>query len=215
MSIIGIFNKSRPQIRGIFFDAILEESSELPTVVSEYPLENGYTANDNAITRPLVVIMTVAISDNPIKTLMAQAGQFSTLGGIGAGLAAGAVGSLLGGSAAALAGVAASIGLSVTASGNKRSQEALDGMRWSQRNSEILTVIDSAGTSYDNMIITNTRTQRNKENEGGLELVVEMRQLVLVNANRSAEVINANLPPNDTASTQGQATINRGEVSLQ
>lgn len=146
---------------------------------------------------------------------MAQAGQFSALGGIGAGVAAGAVGSLLGGGTAALAGVAASIGLSVTASGNKRSQEALDGMRWSQRNSEILTVIDSAGASYDNMIITNTRKQRNKENEGGLELVVEMRQLVLINANRSADVTNANLPQNDTAATQGQATINRGEVSLQ
>ncbi|KGA39091.1 phage baseplate protein [Pectobacterium carotovorum] len=215
MSIVGIFNKSRPQIRGIFFDAILEESSELRTDISEYPLETGATANDNAVTRPMTVTMTVAISDNPVKALMAQAGQLSTLGGIGAGVAAGAVGSLLGGGTAALAGVAASIGLSVTASGNKRSQEALDGIRWSQRNNEILTIIDSAGASYDNMIITNTRTQRNKENEGGLELVVEMRQLVLINANRSPEAINANLPQNDTATTQGQANVHLGEVTPQ
>lgn len=41
MSLIGIFTKMRPQIGELYFDALLEESSELTTEVSEYPLEDG------------------------------------------------------------------------------------------------------------------------------------------------------------------------------
>ncbi|MGQ5289818.1 phage baseplate protein [Pectobacterium actinidiae] len=220
MSIVGIFNKTRPQISGLFFDAILEESTELRTDVSEYPLENAITANDNAVVRPLYVTMTVALSDNPVKTLMAEAGQYSTIAGIGAGVGVGVVGSVLGGGAAALVGVAASIGLATVPSGDKRSQTVLAAIREIQTGTPDKPgnqIIDVIGTkaAYKNMIITNTRTVTNKENEGGLELVVEMRQLVLIDRNHDAETINANLPAGDTAATQGQATIHRGEVTPQ
>ncbi|MCC8375506.1 hypothetical protein CKY10_01340 [Photorhabdus sp. HUG-39] len=214
MSIVGIFNKTRPQIRGIFFDAILEESSELRTDISEYPLENAMTANDNAVTRPLTVTMTVAVSDNPIKALIAETGQYSGILGVGAGVATGLAASVLPGGVAALAGVAASIGFSVAPLGEKRSQTILEEIRWSQRNNEILTVTGTSAV-YDNMIITNTRTTKNKDNQGGLELVVEMRQLKILKREHDADTINANLPTGDSASTQGQATINHGKVLLQ
>ncbi|MEI7210799.1 phage baseplate protein [Pectobacterium carotovorum] len=214
MSIVGVFDKSRPEIGGIFFDAILEESSELRTDVSEYPLETGQTANDNAVTRPMTVTMTVAISDNPVKALMAEAGQFSGIAGIGAGVAVGAVGSILGGGAAALAGLAASAGLAFAASGSKRSESALLEIRKLQVEKSILTVV-GVNSSYDDMIITNTRVQKNKQNEGGQEIVVEMRALLIKNRNDSAATTNRNLPAGDSAATQGQVNVNLGEVTPQ
>ncbi|MEQ4511750.1 MAG: phage baseplate protein [Dickeya sp.] len=215
MSIVGVFNKTRPQIRGIYFDAVLEEASELRTDVSEYPLDNGATANDNAVTRPLTLIMTVAVSDNPVKTLMANAGQFSTIAGMGAGAAVGLGSSFLPGAAAAAVGVAASVGLSFVPASLKRSTNTLDELRWSQRHHEVMTVIDASGKSYDNMIITNTRNQRTKANEGGLELVVEMRQLNIKNRKSLTATTNSNLPANDTIATQGQTQINIGQVTPQ
>ncbi|QJT80441.1 phage baseplate protein [Kosakonia sp. MUSA4] len=214
MSIVGVFTKSRPEIGGIFFDAILEETSELRTDVSEYPLENGQTANDNAVTRPMTVTMTVAISDNPVKALMDQAGDLSGLAGIGAGVATGAVSSLLGGGAAALAGIAASAGLAFAVSGRQRSEEALVNLRRLQRYNSILTIV-GVSSSYDDMIITNTRVQKSKENEGGQEIVVELRALLIKNRNDSPATINSRLPAGDTAATQGQANVHLGEVTPQ
>ncbi len=215
MSIVGIFTKTRPDIGGIFFDAILEESSELQTDVSEYPLENASTANDNAVTRPMYLTMTVSVSDNPIKTLMAEAGELSGVLGIGAGITAGIATSMLSGGAAALAGLGASIGLGIASTASsKRSVTVLEAMRSKQRESAVMTVVSSKG-SYTNMIITSTRQETNKENEVGLELVVEMRQLVIINKNSKAEINNANLPANDSATTQGQSVVNRGEVIAQ
>ncbi|ARD61137.1 hypothetical protein Y71_14865 [Kosakonia radicincitans DSM 16656] len=214
MSIVGVFTKSRPEIGGIFFDAILEETSELRTDVSEYPLENGQTANDNAVTRPMTVTMTVAISDNSVKALMDQAGDLSGLAGIGAGVATGAVSSLLGGGAAALAGIAASAGLAFAVSGRQRSEEALVNLRRLQRYNSILTIV-GVSSSYDDMIITNTRVQKSKENEGGQEIVVELRALLIKNRNDSPATINSRLPAGDTAATQGQANVHLGEVTPQ
>ncbi|PWC10648.1 hypothetical protein B4923_16130 [Brenneria roseae subsp. americana] len=214
MSIVGVFDKSHPEIGGIFFDAILEESSELRTDVSEYPLETGKTANDNAVTRPMTVTMTVAISDNPVKALMDEAGQYSGVAGIGAGVAVGAASSLLSGGSAVLAGLAASAGLSFVASGTKRSESALLELRKLQVEKSILTVI-GINSSYDNMIITNTRVQKSKENEGGQEIVVEMRSLLIKDSNSGATTINSNLPAGDTAATQGQANVHLGEVTPQ
>ena len=72
MSVVGIFSKSRPDIGGLYFDALLEESSELITDVTEYPIETGAIGNDHAVDRPLRLIMTVALSDNLFKSAMAH-----------------------------------------------------------------------------------------------------------------------------------------------
>lgn len=85
MSLIEIFTKMCPQIGELYFDALLEESSELTTEVSEYPLEDGRSANDNAVYRPLIITMTVAVSDNWNKSLIAKAGNYSTIAGIAGG----------------------------------------------------------------------------------------------------------------------------------
>jgi hypothetical protein len=83
MSLVGVFTKFRPEIGGIFFDATLDETSTLMTIVSSYPLEDASTANDNAVTKPLELTMTVAISDNPIKAMTAGEDNLSGLTSMG------------------------------------------------------------------------------------------------------------------------------------
>ncbi|CRX53830.1 hypothetical protein RSG62_002675 [Yersinia enterocolitica] len=51
MAITGLFTRNRPKIGNLYFDALLEESSELRTDVSEFPLEDANTAHDNAVSR--------------------------------------------------------------------------------------------------------------------------------------------------------------------
>ncbi|EMB4322235.1 hypothetical protein RJ492_001207 [Pluralibacter gergoviae] len=213
MAITGIFTKTRPQIGGLYFDAWIEESTELNTTVSAYTLENATAAHDNAVTQPLKLTMTVAVSDNWFKALLGQqSGMNSMLAEIGAGITVGAAASILSGGAAGLAGIAASIGTSIYA-GASRSQSLLDEIRELQRNHTLFNVVSSKGGEYKNCIITATRQQSKRENEGGLELVVEMMQLNILNTNNSRT--NNNLPAGDTAATQGQTTESFGEVVAQ
>lgn len=215
MSIVNIFSTSRPNINGISFDAVLNEQTELRTEISDYPLEDATTASDNAVTLPLSLIMTVGASDNLIKAATAEAGEFSGVLSAGIGVTAGMAASVLSGGAAALAGLGLTVGAaSISAGTRARSATILDAIREIQRSNTIFTVITSKG-EYSNMIISNTRQETNKENENGLELVVEMRQVTLINRQGDATTQNSNLPVNDTATTQGQATVNIGSVALQ
>lgn len=215
MSIVNLFVRSMPEISGTSFDAVLTESTELRTDVSEYPLEDASTAADNAITRPLTLIMTVGISDNAVKAATAKASSYPGLASAGASITAGTVASALSGSMAALAGLGLTVGsASLSATSEKRSTGALTAIRALQRGKKPFTIISSTG-EYENMLITNTRQETNKENENGLELVVEMRQLTIINRQGDAATQNANLTAGDTCATQGQATVNLGEVTVQ
>ncbi|CNB61057.1 TPA: hypothetical protein ACPY8E_003754 [Yersinia enterocolitica] len=72
MAITGLFTRNRPKIGNLYFDALLEESSELRTDVSEFPLEDANTAHDNAVTRALALTMIIGVSDNWFRELLAQ-----------------------------------------------------------------------------------------------------------------------------------------------
>lgn len=221
MSLVGIFSKSRPSIDGLFFDALLEESSEQITDVTEYPLESGAIGNDHAVTRPLRLTMTVALSDNPVKAALASASIPDSLSGIAGplvGIVGGAAIGALGGAAAAGAGIAGSVlsryAPGLVGSGELRSSGVLKTIREIQSSNSFITVV-GAKEAYDNMMITNTRVQITKQNEGGLELVVEMRRLLVVDDELNQAIVAANLPPGDTASTQAQPEVNIGEAGLQ
>lgn len=215
MSLVGIFSKSRPDIGGLFFDALLEESSELVTDVTEYPIETGSIGNDNAVERPLRLTMTVALSDNPVRAALADAtGTFAGLAGPVVGTAVGVAIGTLGGAAAAVVGVSGSILTELAGSGEQRSGKMIKAIRALQSSHQLITVVGSKG-AYDNVMITNTRVQVTKQNEGGLELVVEMRRLIVVDNAANAAIVKQNLPTNDTAATQAQPENNIGEVGLQ
>ncbi|RTQ01304.1 hypothetical protein EKN38_13095 [Enterobacter sp. WCHEn045836] len=213
MAITGLFTRNRPRIGNLYFDALLRESTELRTDVSDFPLETAETAQDNAVTRALNITMEIGISDNWFRGLIAQQEELAQpLVDIGGGLTAGMAVSLLSGRTAALSGIAASVGLAVfqNSQGTTRSQSLLDQLRTIQRSHETFDLIASKGASYRNCLITNTRTETDKESEGGLIIVVEIQQLTIIH-DTVAET-NANLPWGDSVTTQGQAEFAGGEV---
>jgi hypothetical protein len=216
MPITAIFSKQRPNIGGLYFDALLEESDELQTDVTRYPIESGVEGNDHAVNRNQRFTMLVAVSDNPARALAAQASQssvFDSLTNIGlpegalqtiiggaASVGVGAIARRLPGNIAALAGLGASIANAGYAAGQAttRSSSVLEEIRRIQRTKEIIVLSTSKGT-YNNCIITNTRRTTTTQNENGLELAVELEQLRIMNS----QTVQIGLPAiNDTASVQ-------------
>lgn len=215
MAFTGLFTRNRPKIGNLYFDALLKETSELRTDVSEYPLETGETAHDNAVTRPLSITMEIGVSDNWFRGLIAQQEELAQpLVDIGGGLTTGVAASLMSGRTAALSGIAASVGLAFyqSSQGTTRSQSLLDQLRTIQRNHETFDLVASKGASYKNCIITNTRTESDKDSEGGLIILVDMLQLTIIHD--TVEETNANLPYGDTAATQAQREVSGGEVVI-
>ncbi len=214
MSVIGLFAQSRPSIAGLFFDAVLDESSELITEVTEFPVETGAVGNDHAVQRPLTLIMRVGVSDNPSRALRALASDAG--GPIAGNLAGTAIGAGIGQlstSVAVAAGLSGSLANAAFAAGQARtrSQSALEDMRTLQRENKIIDVVGIKG-SYKNMMITATRQGTTKENEQSLELVVEMRQLLTITSPLVQKPIPA---PNDPAFTQAQPEADLGLVNQQ
>jgi hypothetical protein len=211
MSIVGIFSRSQPNIGGFIFDAILQESTELVTQITEFPIDTGAVGNDHAVQKPLKIIMTVGISDNSFRAIAAKAGGFSSLAGVGIGLVGGSVINRLGQSAAA-AGLLASVVNANAAfdagQAGTRSQSALEAIRELQRSNAIIDVV-SLKQTYKECMITSTRQETTKENEQGLELIVEMKQMLIINSREDKIEIPA---PDDTATTQAQPIINLGQV---
>lgn len=221
MSIVGIFSRNQPSIGGFVFDAILEESTELETFVTEFPVETGALGNDHAVQTPLRLSFRVGISDNAFRALRAEASDavppglraFSPAAGtIGANLTGAAVGATIGAVGGGLPqalGVAGSVANAAFQAGRaeSRSQNALDVIRTFQRANTILTVVGSK-REYDGCLITATRQETTKENENALELVVELTQLLVARRPSEAEPIPAG--GGDPAETQASALSDLG-----
>src|SRR5690625_375098 len=213
MSLVGIFMQSRPSIHGEFFDALLEESTELQTDVTEFPIEDGSVGHDHAVVKPLRLTMTVGVSDNPFRVARAKASDpvADPLIGLGAGIGIGGVASRLPGSVAALAGMVVG-GANAAGQAARYATTVLDNVRPWQRERTIIEVGSSEGATYQDRMITRTYQQTTKQNEQGLELVVEMQQLQIINQ-RGLVIVNP--PINDPAATQAQPTVDLGRVALQ
>lgn len=148
MAITGLFTRNRPKIGNLYFDATLRETTELRTEVSEFPLETAEAAHDNAVTRPLALTMTIGVSDNWFRELMAQQ-QDSLAGmlGVGANITTGMAASMLGGRGSALADWCQcghqlySGGLSTSS----RSQNLLEQLRELQRSHTPFELVASRG----------------------------------------------------------------------
>jgi len=226
MPLVSIFSKQRPNIGGIYFDALLEESDELQTDVTRYPIESGVEGNDHAVNRNQRFTMLVGISDNPARALAAQASQgnvFDNLTNLGlpegalqtiiggaAGIGVGAVVSRLPGNIAALAGLGASIANASFAAGqaSTRSGNVLEEMRRLQRAKTIFTLATSKGI-HANCIITRTSRVTNTQNENGLELAVDIEQLRIMNS----QTVQLGIPaPNDTVTAQASPYNGFGRV---
>lgn len=216
MSIVGIFTRSQPSIGGVYVDAVLEETSELQTDVTEFPIEDGSVGHDHAVVRPLRLTMTIGVSDNPFRVARAKAseaaGALAGVGvGVGAGLGVGAAIGRLSGRAAAVAGLLAGAA-NTSGQAASYSTSVLEKIRALQRDCAIIDVVPAKGPIYQGCMITRTYQQTTKQNEGGLELVVELQQLQIINQ-QSTPLVNP--PVGDTAATQAQPTVDLGRVTAQ
>lgn len=213
MAITGIFIKRQPKIADIVFDALIEEETQMESEVSEYPLEVGTVATDHIIQRPLSLTMTVGVSDNVFRVARAAAsdvGINSGLFGVAASQIVGAAISSLSGTTAAIIGAGASV---ASGQASTRSQTILESLRTIQRAGALIDVVSTKAT-YKNCAIVNTYQRTTKENERGLEVVVEMRQ-VLVNNLQRIEATDGALATDDTVSTMGQTQSNIGTVTME
>lgn len=208
MSIVGIFTTAQPSIHNVAFDATLEEVTELTAEVTEFPIENGSIGNDHAVIRPLKLVMRVGISDNPVRALARETRGLSPLIGIGAGSAVAELEEL-----AAAAGLGFSLVNAAFTAGRAatRSQSALDAVRELQRSLSLFNVV-TLKRQYKGCLITSTYQETTPENEQGLELVVEMQEMLIINS----RINKAKTPAlEDTAQTQAQETTNLGRLGLQ
>jgi hypothetical protein len=212
MSIVGIFSRTQPQIGGLIFDAVLQESTEMVTQITEFPIETGAIGNDHAVQKALKITMTVGISDNPFRAIAASAGGFSSLAGAAIGVAGGRLLERLGSSAAGAGLLASTLNAAFSAGqASTRSQTVLDKLREIQRSNTFIDVV-SLKRAYKGCMITATRQETNKENEQGLELIVEMQQMLIINSREDKLEVPA---PNDTATTQAQPVLDLGQVAGQ
>lgn len=227
MAITGIFTKTRPNIGGLIFDAVLEESDELQTEITRFPVEFGSYGNDHAVTMNQTFRMLVGISDNPFRALASQAAQtavfdnisdigvsgtsLSTILSNGAGIAVGSALGAVSGQVAAIAGLGASIANAAFASGqaSTRSASVLEAIRAIQRDKTIFTLVTSKGT-YENCMIRRTSRVTDISNENGLELAVELEQLRIYST-RTTQTAFAGYPSvEDTATTQATPIVDYG-----
>lgn len=214
MSLVGIFIQSQPSIGGYIFDAVLSESSELSTEATKYPIDAdgiGLIGNDHAVQNPLKIIMRVGVSDNFFRSVIASAGSFSSLASAGISVATGKVLNEAGQLADSI-GLGASIlnAAAIAGQSSTRSQTMLEAIRELQRSLSIVNVVTTK-KEYKGCMITNTRQETNKENEQGLELVIELQQMLITNSRVEKFEIPA---PNDTAETQAQEIVNLGQVGV-
>jgi membrane protease subunit (stomatin/prohibitin family) len=209
MSIVGVFSRQRPQIGDFFFDATLEENTQLSTEVTQFPVEAGFVGNDHAVQQPLRITMRLGMTDNVFR-----AARYALPDGLGAaagnlgGAAAGAGLAQLGG----LGSTAAGLGIEAATAGYQagqattRTQAALDLVRTIQRANVPVSVV-TLKKEYKDCMIVDTRQETNKENENALELVVEFVEMVTVDrAPGGAE----QAAPGDPAATQGAETESLG-----
>lgn len=157
----------------------------------------GADASDHGIIRPATQVMTVSISNNPLST-----GFVSNTAGFVSNFIDSAGGALVAGLSAGFLGN----------DGENRAKSVLEffvAIMYSRTPFDV----DSVDNQLSNMVITKLRRTRNIENEGGIDLIVEMRELSLLSTTISVNQPSVSiLNDNDPSQSQLAAERNKGEV---
>ncbi|MBP5100262.1 phage baseplate protein [Pseudomonas protegens] len=162
MSIINIFTRKAPTIAEYAFDAVLEDTFEASVSITTFPIESGVRVADHRIFNPFKWTMTGAISNNPVKVQLTD-----FLGGALSNLTDNPIVSTVAGlSAGWLAG-----------SDETRASTTLDFLIWLMSSYDPFD-IDAGDILLKNMAITRISRTKEPRNEGGLEFVVEMQEVI-------------------------------------
>lgn len=197
MSIINIFTRQAPTIAGYSFDAVLEDALEASVTLTAFPIESGVRISDHRILNPFKYTLTGAISNNPVKVQLTD---------------------LLGGGLSNLTDnpfVSAVAGLSagfLAGSDETRASTTLGFLIWLMQSYDPFD-IDAGDIVLKNMAITKLSRTKDPRNEGGLEFVVELQEVIsLDRIARDTECSVPQLRDGDPSQSALSRTIKRGQA---
>lgn len=197
MSIINIFTREAPTIAGYSFDAVLEDTLEATVTITSFPIESGVRISDHRILNPFKWTMTGAISNNPVKVQLTD-----FLGGALSNLTDNPlVSSIAGLSAGFLAG-----------SDETRASTTLEFLIWLMQSADPFD-IDAGDILLKNMAITRLARTKEPRNEGGLEFIVELQEVIELD--RIARDTQCSLPQlrdGDPSQSALSRAISRGQA---
>lgn len=201
MALTSIFTKTPPRIgindEWITFDAVVEDALEFTVDYTQFPIEIGADASDHGIIRPATQVMTVSVSNNPLSN-----GLIESAVGFVSNFIDSAVGVAIAGFSAGFVGDAE----------ESRAKSVLE-FFVTLMYARIPFDVDSVDYLSKNMVITKLRRTRTIENEGGLDLIIEMQELPLLSTTISNNQPNVEqLNENDPSQSQAAADQNKGEV---
>ncbi|WP_017903607.1 phage baseplate protein [Pseudomonas asplenii] len=197
MSIINIFTRQAPTIAGYSFDAVLEDTLEASVTLTAIPIESGVRISDHRIMNPFKYTLTGAISNNPVKVQLTD-----FLGGALSNLTSNPIVSTVAGlSAGFLAG-----------SDETRASTTLDFLIWLMQSYDPFD-IDAGDILLKNMAITKISRTKEPRNEGGLEFVVELQEVIsLDRIARDTECSISQLREGDPSQSALSRAIKRGQA---
>ena len=162
MSIVNIFTRQAPTIATYAFDAVLEDTFEANVSITTFPIESGVRVADHRIFNPFKWTMTGAISNNPVKTQITD-------------FVGGALSNLT--DNPFVAGVAGMSAAFLAGSNETRASTTLDFLVWLMSSYDPFD-IDAGDILLKNMAITRLSRTKEPRNEGGLEFVVELQEVI-------------------------------------
>lgn len=162
MSIINIFTRQAPTIAGYSFDAVLEDALEASVTLTSIPIESGVRISDHRILNPFKYTLTGAISNNPVKV---QLTDF-----LGGGLSNLSDNPFV----SAVAGLSAGF---LAGSDETRASSTLGFLIWLMQSYDPFD-IDAGDIVLKNMAITKLSRTKDPRNEGGLEFVVDLQEVI-------------------------------------
>ena len=200
MSIVTLFTRTAPTLGGVEFDAVLEDTLEFETTLTDYPIESGARAVDHGILQPIRYSLIIAMSNNPIGTNVTD-----FIGGLTSNL-------IDSGLASQIAGLSAGF---LGSSDDSRAAGALEFLitLWQNR---LSFDVDAGDLQLSNMVVVGITRTKTPENENGLFARVSLRELTdldTLTTSGNAQPSQDQLRDGDDSKTQCASAVNGGEQS--
>jgi hypothetical protein len=194
---MNIFTRQAPTIAGYSFDAVLEDTFEATVTITSVPIESGVRISDHRILNPFKWTMTGAISNNPVKVQLTD-----FLGGAISNLTSNPIVSTVAGLSAGF----------LSGSDETRASTTLEFLIWLMQSADPFD-IDAGDILLKNMAITRLSRTKEPRNEGGLEFVAELQEVIsLDRIAQSTECALPQLREGDPSQSALSRAIKRGQA---
>lgn len=194
---MNIFTRQAPTIAGYSFDAVLEDTFEATVTIVSVPIESGVRISDHRILNPFKWTMTGAISNNPVKVQLTD-----FLGGAISNLTSNPIVSTVAGLSAGF----------LSGSDETRASTTLEFLIWLMQSADPFD-IDAGDILLKNMAITRLSRTKEPRNEGGLEFVAELQEVIsLDRVVQSTECALPQLRDGDPSQSALSRAIKRGQA---